>query len=46
MQLTDLAPDFVRVSAQSQSEHRLQDGTWTEVKNPLQEAIEITARAQ
>ena len=45
MQLTDLAPDFVRVSAQAQSEYRLQDGAWTEVQNPLQEAIEITARA-
>lgn len=45
MQLTDLAPDFVRVSAQAQSEYLMQDGVWTEVKNPLQEAIEIAARA-
>lgn len=45
MQLTDLAPDFVRVSVQAQSEYRMQDGVWAEVKNPLQEAIEITARA-
>lgn len=45
MQLTDLASDFVRVSTQAQSEHRLQDGIWTEVKNPLHEGIEITARA-
>ncbi len=45
MQLTDLGGDFVRVSAQAQSEYRMQDGAWIEVKNPLQEAIEITARA-
>lgn len=45
MQLTDLGGDFVRVSAQAQAEYRIQDGTWIEEKNPLQEAIEITARA-
>ena len=45
MQLTDLSPDFVRVSCQAQSEYRMQDGMWTEVRNPLQEGIEITARA-
>jgi hypothetical protein len=45
MQLTDLAADFVRVSCQAQSEYLMQDGVWTEVKNPLQQGIEITARA-
>jgi hypothetical protein len=45
MQLTDLAADFVRVSCQAQSEYRMEEGRWTEVRNPLQEAIEITARA-
>ncbi len=45
MQLTDLGPGFVRVSCQAHSEQRLQDGRWIEVKNPLQEGIEITGRA-
>jgi hypothetical protein len=45
MQLTDLGADFVRVSCQAQSEYRMQDGNWTEVRNPLQEGIEITACA-
>ena len=45
MQLTDLATDFVRVSCQAQSEYRMEEGRWTEVRNPLQEGIEITARA-
>lgn len=45
MQLTDLGPDFVRVSCQAQSEYRLEEGRWVEVRNPLQEGMEITARA-
>lgn len=45
MQLTDLAPDFVRVSCQAQSEYRMDGGRWVEVRSPLQEGMEITARA-
>ncbi len=45
MQLTDMAADFVRVSCQAQSEYRMAEGRWVEVRNPLQEGIEITARA-
>lgn len=45
MQLTDLGPDFVRVSCQAQSEYRMAEGRWVEVRNPLQEGMEITARA-
>jgi len=45
MQLTDLAAGFVRVFCQAHSEQRLRDGRWIEVKNPLQEGIDITARA-
>jgi hypothetical protein len=45
MQLTDLGEDYVRVSCQAQSEHLMRDGVWAEVKNPLQQGIEITARA-
>lgn len=45
MQLTDLAADFVRVSCQAQSEYRMDEGRWVEVRSPLQEGMEITARA-
>jgi|FLYL01.1.fsa_nt_gi hypothetical protein len=44
VQLTDLGPGFVRVSAQAQSEYRLVDGAWREVANPLQEGMAIAAR--
>jgi hypothetical protein len=44
MQLVDAAPGFVRVSCQAQSDHRLVDGRWVEVSNPLQEGFGIAAK--
>jgi hypothetical protein len=45
MQLTAVAPDYVRVSCVAESEHKMIDGLWVEIRNPLQEGIAITARA-
>ena len=45
MQLVDAAADYVRVSCQAQSEYRLVEGNWVEVRNPLQEGYAIAARA-
>ena len=44
MQLIDVAPDFVRVSCQAQSEYKMFEGRWIEVKNPLQEGFAIATR--
>jgi hypothetical protein len=45
LQLIDVEADFVRVSATAESEYKLADGRWLEMRNPLQEGIAITARA-
>lgn len=45
LQLVDVAADFVRVSATAESEYKLADGRWIEMRNPLQEGIAITAQA-
>jgi len=45
MQLVDVAPDYVRVSCQAQSEYRLIDAHWVEIRNPLQEGYAIAARS-
>jgi len=45
MQLVEVAPDYVRVSCQAQSEYRLIDAHWVEVRNPLQEGQAIAVRA-
>ncbi len=44
MQLVEVAPDFVRVSCHAESEYNMKDGHWSEVTNPLQEGIAVTAR--
>ncbi len=45
MQAVDVGADFVRVSCQAESEYKLLDRRWIEVRNPLQEGMAITARA-
>jgi hypothetical protein len=45
MQLVDVAADYVRVSLSAESDYRLEDGHWVEIRNPLQEGISMTARA-
>jgi hypothetical protein len=45
LQLVDAEADFVRVSATAESEYKLADGQWMEMRNPLQEGIAITAKA-
>jgi hypothetical protein len=45
IQLVDVAPDFVRVSCQAQSEYKMYEGRWIEVRNPLQEGMAIGARS-
>lgn len=45
MQLAGVGPDYVRVSCVAQSEHRMVDGRWVEIRNPLQEGVAITAKA-
>jgi hypothetical protein len=45
LQLVDVEADFVRVSATAESDYKLVDGRWIEMRNPLQEGIAITARA-
>jgi hypothetical protein len=44
IQLVDVAPDFVRVSCQAQSEYKMYEGRWIEVRNPLQEGMAIGAK--
>jgi hypothetical protein len=44
MQLVDVAPDFVRVSCQAQSDYRMYEGRWIEIKNPLQEGMAVGAK--
>ena len=44
-QLVSVAPGFVRVSCRAEGEHRRVGRRWVEVRNPLQEALAITARA-
>jgi hypothetical protein len=45
LQLIDVEADFVRVTATAESEYKLADGRWIEMRNPLQEGIGITAKA-
>jgi hypothetical protein len=45
MQLLDVHPTFVRVSCLAESEYKMQDGRWIEIRNPLQEGFAITAKA-
>lgn len=45
IQLIDVAADFVRVSCQAQSEYKMFDGRWIELRNPLQEGMAIGAKA-
>jgi hypothetical protein len=41
----EVAPGFVRVSAEAEGEYRLTDGRWVEIRNALQEGMAITAKA-
>jgi len=45
MQLADVEADFVRVSVIAESEYRMENGTWLEIRNPLQEGFSITVKA-
>lgn len=45
MQLAGVGPDYIRVSCVAESEYRMVDGRWVEIRNPLQEGVAITARA-
>ncbi len=45
LQLVHVEADFVRVSATAESDYKLVDGQWLEMRNPLQEGIAISARA-
>jgi hypothetical protein len=45
LQLVDAEADFVRVATMAESEYKLADGEWLEMRNPLQEGIAITAKA-
>lgn len=45
LQIVEVEADFVRVSSQAESEYRMADGHWVEVRNPLQEGMGIAARA-
>ena len=44
IQLIDVAPAFVRVSCHAQSEYKMYEGHWIEVRNPLQEGMAIGAK--
>ncbi len=44
LQLVHVEADFVRVSATAESDYKLVDGQWLEMRNSLQEGIAITAR--
>src|SRR2546427_657585 len=45
MQLIDAAAGYLRVTCQAQSEYRLAEGRWLEVRNSLQDAMAIAAKA-
>jgi hypothetical protein len=45
MQLAGVGPDYVRVSCVAESEYKIVDGRWVEIRNPLQEGVAITAKA-
>ena len=45
MQLAGVAPDYVRVSCVAESDYKMLDGRWVEIRNPLQEGVSITAKA-
>jgi hypothetical protein len=45
LQLVHVEADFVRVSATAESNYKLVDGQWLEMRNPLQEGIAISACA-
>ncbi len=45
LQLVHVEADFVRVSATAESDYKLVDGQWLEMRNSLQEGIAITARS-
>lgn len=45
MQLVGVEADYVHVSVSAESDYKLVDGQWVEVRNPLQEGIGITAKA-
>lgn len=44
LQLVHVEADFVRVSATAESDYKLVDGQWLEMRNSLQEGISITAQ--
>ena len=45
MQLIDAAAGYLRVTCQAQSEYRMAEGRWLEVRNSLQDAMAIAAKA-
>jgi hypothetical protein len=45
MQVTEVEADFVRVSVAADSEYKMVDGRWIEMRNPLQEGMSVTAKA-
>jgi hypothetical protein len=45
LQLIDVEADRIRVTATAESEYKMADGRWIEMRNPLQEGIGITAKA-
>jgi hypothetical protein len=45
MQLVDVDPGYVRVSVIAESEYRMENGAWVEIRNPLHEGFAITAKA-
>src|SRR5207249_3028023 len=44
MQLVDAAPDFVRVSCRAQSEYKMYEGHWIEVRNAFQEGTSVAVK--
>lgn len=42
--LVEVAPDFVRVSCQAESQYKMAGGQWVETSNPLQTGMQITAQ--
>jgi hypothetical protein len=45
MQLVGVEADYVRVSVSAESDYKMVEGRWVEVRNPLQEGFGITAKA-
>lgn len=45
MQLVGVEADFVHVSVAADSDYKMIDGRWVEIRNPLQEGFGITAKA-